>query len=140
MPEITPEVIQDLFYSSIGDTIEGWTLKSKELLDHTRWSVLHTLVLEKDGEYYQTIHEVAATEYQEVGEQDYRFTEVYPHKMVAVTYEKEPDEYAAKLPGGLTAFTFTLLLDKAQQGEATAEDAKLLAETIMKMMAYYGEL
>jgi len=87
---IDVDTIQDLFFGSVGDTFEDWTLKSKEMYDKTRWSIVHLLVVEKDGAYYQLFYEEGATEYQEVGEQDFDLTRVYPHKVTTTVYKKEP--------------------------------------------------
>lgn len=133
---LDPELAMDLFMSGTGTTHRGWTLVAKAMLDKTRWSIIHTMVIEKDGEYYETFYEEGATEYQETPEQDHPLTRVYPHRMVAVTYEKEPDGEEGKLPESLTTFSLALLVDKAQQGNASAEDARVLALAFMKLELY----
>lgn len=35
------------------------------VIDHTRWSVVHHIIFEKDGKYYSTTYSVGATERQD---------------------------------------------------------------------------
>lgn len=135
--DITAEIVEELFYDSVGASYGGWTLAHKEFSDHGRWGVLYNLVLEKDGEYYGTTHEVPATEHQEIGPQEYHFHRVYPHQVTVTAYRQEPDSSPRDhLPNGLTAFTLSLLMDKALKDEGTTEDAKLLAQVIGKLEIY----
>jgi len=46
-------------------------VKMDEIIGTTRWSVLHTIVFEYEGKFYQTEYSIGATEQQDEGPWEY---------------------------------------------------------------------
>lgn len=48
-----------------------WSAKVDNITDHRRWSVVHQIVFEHEGKFYQTEYSVGATEKQDEGPWEY---------------------------------------------------------------------
>lgn len=65
------------------DRIFGNSIKD-EIIDHRRWSVVHSMVFEHEGRYYRTTYNVPATESQECEPFGYGVTEVEYEEVIPV--------------------------------------------------------
>lgn len=58
-----------------------------KIIDHTRWSVIHEIVVKLDDKYYACTYSVGATECQwEQPEDEYELTEVRPVEKIITVY------------------------------------------------------
>ena len=65
---------------------------SDQIIENTRWSILHERIFKHDGKFYQTIYSVGATEIQDESPYEYdgdeiECTEVRPVEKVVTVYE-----------------------------------------------------
>ena len=65
---------------------------SDQIIENTRWSILHERIFKHDGKFYQTIYSVGATEIQDESPYEYdgdeiECTEVRPVEKVVIVYE-----------------------------------------------------
>lgn len=66
------QFLLDTLYADEG----GGRLISNELIDHSRWSVIHSIVFEAAGKFYQTTYDRGATEQQEQSPWEYEGNEI----------------------------------------------------------------
>jgi len=57
-----------------------------ELIETTRWAVLHRLVFKKDGKFWECSFREPATEDQEWDDDDLDCTEVFDHEVTVIKY------------------------------------------------------
>ena len=74
--KIPKETAQEFAWMSVGGTLDGFTIVEKKLVDHTRWSVVYTIVIEKDGRFYTTSYSKGATESQDESPFEYDGAEI----------------------------------------------------------------
>lgn len=86
------EDLQDLLWSDVIE-IDGKTAKTvrDDIIDTTRWSIVHELVFSYDGKFYQTTYSVGATEQQDESPFQYEddqidCTEVEPVEVTKIEY------------------------------------------------------
>lgn len=84
---------QDAIDTAWGDPPEDIQVIESELIDTTRWSEIHELVIKKDNKYYRTRYSIGATEAQD--ERPFEnegplieFDEVEPYEVTVVKYRK----------------------------------------------------
>lgn len=68
-----------------------------EIIDNTRWSIVHGMVFKFDGKFYSTSYSVGATESQDEGPFEYdpdqiECAEVEPIEVTVIEYRKKPTE------------------------------------------------
>lgn len=76
-----------------GDPPEDIQVIQSELIDTTRWSQIHELVIKKDDKYYSKRYSIGATEYQDEGPFDnegpfVEFNEVEPYEHTVIKYRR----------------------------------------------------
>ena len=84
---LTPDDARDLTY---GD-LEGFEIIKDEIVENTRWSILHDLIVKKDDEFYLVEYSVGATEEQDERPFEYDIEvvlkQVFPVTKTIVVYE-----------------------------------------------------
>lgn len=65
---IEKDLLKELVWESEGEELDGWRVRSNELVDTWRWGTIHTLVIEElaTGDLYGYTHQRAS------GDGDYR--------------------------------------------------------------------
>jgi hypothetical protein len=58
--KIPADVAKDILFEEIG----GEIIEDK-IISHSRWSVIHSLIIKYNDKYYKTSYSVGATEYQD---------------------------------------------------------------------------
>lgn len=86
---IPKDIAQELAYQ---EESEGFKVVSRTLVDHSRWSLHYTIVVEKDGHFYRSTYSEGATESQDEGPYEYaddeiEFKEVFPKTVTVTIYE-----------------------------------------------------
>lgn len=89
---------------------DGVTIIYDNVVDSTRWSVIHEVVFQHDGVYYKSSYRVAATECQdedpyEYNDEETEVTVVEPYYVVSISYLTADDVEASgvkplKVDGG----------------------------------------
>lgn len=74
-----------------GDS-EDYKVIQDDIIDHTRWSVIHNIVIQRlsDGKYFKDSYSDGATEMQDETPYDYddpHFEEVFPVEQVTIIYQ-----------------------------------------------------
>ena len=85
--ELTKDEARDIIWGDGPDDIE---LVVDDLIDTTRWSEVHNMVIKKDGRFYQDEYSVGATEMQDESPWEYsepNFTEVFPVEKTVIIYK-----------------------------------------------------
>ena len=77
---------------TVGESHEGYKLVENKITTTSRWSVHYSLVLEKDGRFYQKSYSIGATEAQseepfEYDPEEISFKEVFPVKIETTEYK-----------------------------------------------------
>ena len=86
---IAKDIAQELTYA--GER-EGFKVIERKIIDHTRWSVISSIVVEKDGKFYASSYSIGATEsqdespYENDGDQ-IEFREVQKKEVLTIVYE-----------------------------------------------------
>lgn len=74
-----------------GHAPAGASIISNDIVDTSRWSVIHALVFKFDDKFYSTDYRTGATEYQDESpwenESDVECTEVEPVEVVRIEYQ-----------------------------------------------------
>ena len=73
-----------------GEGPEGIELIQDELVDTSRWSEIHEVVIKRDGKFYKDQYSVGATEMQDESPWEYsepEFVEVVPVEKTVIVYE-----------------------------------------------------
>ena len=77
------------------DILDSKFVISDEIVEHTRWSVVHEIIFKYEDKFWQTYYSVGATESQEESPWEYDKEvgcfEVKPVEKMVVVYEKIPD-------------------------------------------------
>ena len=78
---------------AIWDELEGFEEVSDTLVDTTRWSEIHDIVIKRlsDGKFFMDSYSVGATEMQDESPYEYtepNFVECKPVEKTVITYEK----------------------------------------------------
>jgi hypothetical protein len=84
----TRQQMQDVLWEGYG------TILVNDMVDKSRWSIMHVLVFELDGELYRTYYQKGATEYQD--EVPFEYDDEVQCDIVE-SYEKTVTEYRLKL-------------------------------------------
>lgn len=89
------DLVRELVCTSVGDSLEGWTVVHREDIDQLRWSQVSRVVIrDDDGQHYDATYETGLTEYQDHTSFDDCAT--YPFApVVARTRMIEVTEYVA---------------------------------------------
>lgn len=74
------------------DEVDGFEIIETEIVDTTRWSIIHSLVFKHDGKFYATSYSVGATENQDESPFEYdpdeiECKEVFPVEKTIIVYE-----------------------------------------------------
>ena len=82
------EMLQELT-DGFGDEAE---IIKDEVIEHTRWSVVHELIFKKDDKFYVSHYSIGATENQDESAYEYddaeiECTEVFPVEKTVIVYE-----------------------------------------------------
>lgn len=86
--EISAEDARGLIW---GDGPDGIEVVKDDVIDNTRWSIIHTMVIKKDNKFYQDEYSVGATESQDESAWEYtkpNFVEVEPYEKTVIEYRK----------------------------------------------------
>lgn len=87
--ELTKDEARDIIWQ---DNEDGVELIVDDLIDTTRWSEVHNVVIKKDGRFYQDTYSVGATEMQDESPWEYSepcFTEVFPVEKTVIVYKEK---------------------------------------------------
>lgn len=84
------EDLQDLLWE---DCDERWSIIEDEIIENSRWSILHGLIFAYDGTLYETSYSVGATENQdespfEYDDDEIECHEVEPYEVTVTKYRK----------------------------------------------------
>lgn len=90
--KIAKETAQELAWAKEHD---GFKVIERNLIDHSRWSVSYSLVIEKYGHFYSCGFSRGATECQDESPFEYEndpieFEEVFPVQKTITVYEPAP--------------------------------------------------
>jgi hypothetical protein len=82
---IDKDIAQELTY---GNECEGFKIVEDKIIDHSRWSIVYRIVVEKDGKFYASSYSIGATEspYENDGDQ-IEFSEVQKKEVLTIVYE-----------------------------------------------------
>jgi hypothetical protein len=86
---IAKDIAQELTY---GNECEGFKIIEDKIVDHSRWSIIYKIVVEKDGKFYASSYSNGATEsqdespYDDEGDQ-VEFREVQKKEVLVTVYE-----------------------------------------------------
>lgn len=67
------------------DAIDGYTVIEDKIVDVSRWSIIHRMVFEHNGEYYETAYRRGATEMQDENPYEFDGDMVKCAKVIPVT-------------------------------------------------------
>lgn len=90
--EFPKEVMQELIW----DDAEGMELIENEIIDTTRWSIVHRIVFKVEGSYYSTCYSEGATECQDESPFEYdgdmiECDEVFPTEVTRIEYLRKKE-------------------------------------------------
>ena len=76
---------------------DGYAIVEDEILDTTRWSIVHVLVFSVGEQLFQIDYSVGATESQDESPFEYapdeiECQEVFPHEVTTIVYRSTPQE------------------------------------------------
>ena len=82
----------DALEFTLGDNADGFKLIEDKLVDTSRWSEIHEIVIQRnsDGKYFKDSYSVGATEQQDEQPWEYEdpdFTEVFKKEVTTFIYE-----------------------------------------------------
>lgn len=82
----------DALEFALGDNAEGFKLIEDKLVDTSRWSEIHEIVIQRnsDGKFFKDSYSVGATEQQDEQPWEYEdpdFTEVFKKEVTTFIYE-----------------------------------------------------
>ena len=86
--EISAEDARALLWD---DGPEGISIVKDDIIDNSRWSILHNIVIKKDDKFYEDNYSVGATENQDESAWEYtepNFVEVEPYEKTVTDYRK----------------------------------------------------
>lgn len=78
-------------YRNVEGSSEGYELIDDEIWTNTRWAIVHKIIFKHGGQFWTTMYQVGATEFQE--QEPWEFlsevecTEVVPVEKTITTYE-----------------------------------------------------
>ena len=80
-----------LYNLACGDKVEGFERLENELVDHSRWSVIYSMVFTTEGKFFRSNYSRGATEYQEESPYEYdgdeiECEEVFPKEFTITRY------------------------------------------------------
>jgi len=83
---------KDFMFDVIDNESNNAELISDEIIDTTRWSIIHRIIFKKDNKYYSTTYSEGATEYQDEAPWEYddmvECREVEPYEKVIIEYRE----------------------------------------------------
>lgn len=88
------ETARELAYGRPGEVYEGFMVVENEMVDTSRWSINHRLVVlnRENSSYWETYYSVGATERQDERpfewEGEVEFDEVEPVEVIRVEYQR----------------------------------------------------
>lgn len=85
--ELTKDEARAIIWDDYDGDIE---VIEDDLIDTTRWSEVHNIIIKKDGRFYQDSYSVGATEMQDEEPYEYsepNFTEVFPVEKTVIVYK-----------------------------------------------------